>query len=320
MDRVFDAIVPRAVGAVDPDDLIERVDVDQLVERLDVDRLMARVDIDALLARVDIDALIQRVDVDGLVQRVDVDALIQRVDVDALIQRVDVDGLIQRVDIAGLVHKAGIDQIVSDAATGVAARTLDAFRRQLHRIDRTLLRIVDRLLGRGRGRAPLGGGDRAYAGPLARTLGFIADTFAITLSYSVTLLLITSLVGLFTRNQFTIVDDGGPLWGLALLGWWFVYLAGSIAVAGRTIGKGLVGLCVQAPDGSRPSTPRAVVRTIAFPFSFVLGLGFVPAIVGRRKRALHDLIAGTEEVVWWPERTRTPASTIGLRTTEGAPP
>ena len=302
MDRVFDAIVPRAVGAVDPDQLIDRVDLDQLVERLDVERLMARIDIDALLARVDVDALIQRVDVDALIRRVDVDGIVQRVDIESLIDRVDVNAMVDRVDIAGLVAKAGIDQIVSDAATGVASRTLDAFRRQLHRIDRTLLRIIDRLLGRGRGPAATGGGDRPYAGPLARTLGLIADSFVVTVSYSITLLLVTSLVGLFTRNEFTVVDDGGPLWGLVLLGWWFAYLAGSVALAGRTIGKGLVGLRVQAPDGAKPSAPRAAVRAIAFPFSFVLGLGFVPAVLGRRRRALHDLVAGTEEVVWWPTR------------------
>ena len=113
---------------------------------------------------------------------------------------------------------------------------------------------------RGKGPAPLGGGDRPYAGPLARTLGLIADSFVVTISYSVTLLLVTNLVGLFTRNQFTVVDDGGPLWGLVLLGWWFLYLAGSVALAGRTIGKGLVGLRVQAPDGARPSASRSARR------------------------------------------------------------
>ncbi len=318
IDRVFDLVVPRAIDAVDPDELIARVDVDQLIERLDVDALMARVDIDALLARVDIDALIKRVDINGIVGRVDIDALIKRVDINGIVGRVDIDGLIgevdvnamvDRVDIAGLVAKAGIDQIVSDAATGVAGRTLDAFRRQLHRLDATLMRIIGRLLRR-RGEPPaVGAGGEPLAGPLARTLGFVADSAVVAVSFSLTLLLVTTLVGLFTRDQFEVKDDGGWVWGLIFLGWWFLYLATSFAVAGRTIGKGLMGLRVQELDGSKPSVPRSIVRTIVFPFSFILGLGFVPALLGRERRALHEYASSTQEVVWWPDRVgRTPTA------------
>lgn len=314
IDRVFDLVVPRAIDAVDPDELIARVDVDQLIERLDVDALMARVDIDALLERVDIDALIRRVDINGIVGRVDIDALIKRVDINGIVGRVDIDALIgevdvnamvDRVDIAGLVAKAGIDQIVSDAATGVAGRTLDAFRRQLHRLDRTLMRVIDRLLRR-RGEPLTGANGEPLAGPLARTLGFIVDSAVVAITFSLTLLLITTLVGLFTRSQFEVKDDGGWVWGLVFLGWWFLYLATSFAVAGRTIGKGLMGLLVQDLEGNRPAVRRCLVRTFVFPFSFILGLGFVPALLGKQRRALHEYASHTTEVVWWPDRVRQP--------------
>ena len=53
----------------------------------------------------------------------------------------------------------------------------------------------------------------------------------------------------------------------------------------------------------------AVVRTVVFPLSFVGGLGFVPAVVGRQRRALHDLAAGTKEIVdWGPRQAELPAA------------
>ncbi|MGI9579262.1 MAG: RDD family protein, partial [Microthrixaceae bacterium] len=44
----------------------------------------------------------------------------------------------------------------------------------------------------------------------------------------------------------------------------------------------------------------AVVRTVALPLSFLtLGIGFLPILFGRERRALHDLIAGTAVVYAW---------------------
>lgn len=74
VNRVLGAIVGPAVGAVDPDALLERVDIETLIQRIDVDALISRVDLDALLLRIDVDALMARIDVDALVRRVDLDA------------------------------------------------------------------------------------------------------------------------------------------------------------------------------------------------------------------------------------------------------
>ena len=40
LDRVFGAIVPRAVDAIDMDDVIGQVDVDHLVSEVDVDAIV----------------------------------------------------------------------------------------------------------------------------------------------------------------------------------------------------------------------------------------------------------------------------------------
>jgi uncharacterized RDD family membrane protein YckC len=55
----------------------------------------------------------------------------------------------------------------------------------------------------------------------------------------------------------------------------------------------LVGLRVVQRDGSKLHPGKAAVRTLVFPLSFVLGLGFIGVIVGREHRALHDVAADT---------------------------
>lgn len=339
MDRVFGAIVPRAVDALDPDELIERLDLDQVIARLDLDAALARIDVDALMARidvnaliggvdidglvrgVDVDALIGRVDVDALVQRVDVDALIQRVDIDALMQRVDVDALMARVDVSALmtrvdldallaqvdipllVARAGIDQIVRDATTGLAARTLDLARRQVLGIDVVALGLVDRALRRSAAATP----DRPVAparpaGPLGRLLGFVIDSVLVSTLFGLGVSLTSTLWELFFSTSFDPSRNEGSPWLAGFGVWWFFYLWVSLSVAGRTVGKGIVGLRVVAVDGSPLGPGRAALRVLAFPFSFILGLGFVPAVLGRNRRALHDLVAGSQEIVDWGAR------------------
>ncbi len=53
-------------------------------------------------------------------------------------------------------------------------------------------------------------------------------------------------------------------------------------------------------DGTEASARRAVVRTLAFPLSFLfLWLGFTGILLGGRRRALHDVIAGTAVIYSW---------------------
>ena len=48
---------------------------------------------------------------------------------------------------------------------------------------------------------------------------------------------------------------------------------------------------------------RAVVRTLAFPLSVLfLALGFTGILLGGRRRARHDVIAGTAVIYSWDAR------------------
>lgn len=305
-----DALLTR----IDVDGLLDRIDIGRLLDRIDVDGLISRVDLDALLATVDVDALIARIDVDGLVARLDADALIARLDVDALVARLDVNALVGRldveallanVDVQALVARAGIDKIVAEATTGVAARTLDLARRQLLGVDLVLLGFVDRVFRRGSVRDTVSPAQITGrpAGPVSRLIGFLLDSFLVSVLFSVVVFLTTSLIGLFLGDTVQATDSRGGYWATGFLFWWFLYLWISLVVAGRTPGKALVGLRVAGADGLPLRAGRAALRVVVFPFSFVLGLGFIPAVVRRDRRALHDLVAGSAEVVDWGDRS-----------------
>jgi uncharacterized RDD family membrane protein YckC len=65
----------------------------------------------------------------------------------------------------------------------------------------------------------------------------------------------------------------------------------------------LVGVRVIRDDGTDASGRQAVVRTLALPLSFLLfGLGFAGILLGGRRRALHDVIAGTAVIYSWDAR------------------
>lgn len=312
--RVMGALVPTVVDAVDPDALIDRLDIDALMARVDVDALITRVDLDALLTRIDIDALLGRIDVDALLTRIDVSALIARIDMDevigkvdmnAVIGQVDLNALLDDVDIKAIVAKAGIDEIVAEASTGVITRTLDLARRQLVGIDIILMGAVDRIFRRPRPALPdtpkLSATGRS-AGPISRTIAFGFDLFFVSVLFGMVAYLGRSLVELFTGDIVHPTRGAGLAWTAGYFLWFGLYLWGSIEIAGRTPGKALVGLRVVDLEGKPLGPGRALLRTVVFPFSFILGLGFVPAVVRKDRRALHELAAGCKEIVDWGDR------------------
>lgn len=75
------------------------------------------------------------------------------------------------------------------------------------------------------------------------------------------------------------------------------YFSAFTAVGGQTIGKMAAGIRVVAVDDRPLDGVRAIRRTLAGLLSYVtLGIGFVPALVGADRRALHDRLSGTRVV------------------------
>jgi uncharacterized RDD family membrane protein YckC len=324
VDALIDRIdVTKLVSRIDLNALIEQVDVEELLNRVNIDALVSRIDVDALLARIDIDALIARVHVNDVLDRVDVDRLLDRVDTDAVMARVDVDAVVDRVDIDRVMQRADLASVVAESTRGITANTLDLVRRQVAGLDEIITRVAARVVRRDpsadaegpaslldldRPQSPRRRRDRPsitghYAGPVARAAAFVLDWMTMVF-----------LFGVFTAMASWILDvlAGGDgvdleidrLWSaLAFGGWAFVYFAIPLALTGRTFGKAVVGLRVVGGDGAPLRPGRAIVRVLVMPFSFILiGLGLVGAVFGRKRRTLHDLAAGSVEVIDWGDR------------------
>jgi uncharacterized RDD family membrane protein YckC len=74
------------------------------------------------------------------------------------------------------------------------------------------------------------------------------------------------------------------------------YFTAFTVIGGQTIGKMAVGIKVIAETGTIDSA-RAIRRTLAGVLSLLpLGLGFLPALIGDDRRALHDRLTGTRVV------------------------
>jgi uncharacterized RDD family membrane protein YckC len=101
-----------------------------------------------------------------------------------------------------------------------------------------------------------------------------------------------------------ITWNKGDTWVIiAYAVWAFVHFSYCWAASGGTVGTALFGVRVVTDDGTDASGHRAVVRILALPLSFLfLGLGFAGILLGDRRRALHDLIAGTAVIYWWDAR------------------
>jgi uncharacterized RDD family membrane protein YckC len=157
---------------------------------------------------------------------------------------------------------------------------------------------------------PIVGADRVldpglqgrYAGVATRFGAFVLDVLIVSTSFSLGGLVVEYVVSAMIGKDFDVGDL--PAVSTAfLVGWWFLYCAYSLSVAGRTLGMAALGLRVVRSDGSQLDVGHAVLRVVAFPLSFVLfGFGFLLILIRRDRRALHDLIGRACVVYAWDAR------------------
>jgi len=145
--KVVAIVVPVVVGAIDPDDIVERLDLNAVLAQVDFDEVLEQVDLDVLLDRIDVNHVLDRVDVNRLLDRVDVNRLLDRVDVNRLMDRVDVEAITERVKVGGMV---------TEGAGEMAGSAVDLARRQGVGVDVVIARTINRILGRDPERMPVG--------------------------------------------------------------------------------------------------------------------------------------------------------------------
>jgi uncharacterized RDD family membrane protein YckC len=279
------------------------------------------------VAEVVVALVVSSLDVNALLDRVDVDALLDRVDVDGLLARVDLDSMLARVDMDDLLARTDVGALIAQSSGGVAGNALDVVRSQAVGLDEFTARWVGRLRRRPyagppgpAGRVEGSGavmtertGDPTttfaseslhghYAGFASRFTAYVVDAGTSTGLFMLALAAISFAVSVVTGKSISWTRN--DTWvGIAYLAWLFIYFAYSWAASGKTFGMALLGVRVVRSDGADASAWRAAVRTLVLPLSFLLcGLGLVGILLGRERRALHDVIAGTVVVYSWDAR------------------
>ncbi|MEU4450005.1 RDD family protein [Nocardioides sp. NPDC023903] len=142
-----------------------------------------------------------------------------------------------------------------------------------------------------------------YAGAISRAVAAAIDGLLIAGLYTLGVAGFGYLLEMFTSKSLT--DDRSTLLGIAgFVIWAFCYVFISLAITGRTIGKGLTGLRVVRADGAAPGVRTMFVRTLVFPLSVIFfGIGLLLIVVQREHRSVHDLIAKTCVVYDWGDRS-----------------
>jgi uncharacterized RDD family membrane protein YckC len=141
-----------------------------------------------------------------------------------------------------------------------------------------------------------------YAGAVTRLAAFALDQAVATTVFAASTALLAWAWRLVTAEEITWSPESWVT-AVAFVMWLFVYYAYPWATSGKTFGMAVLGIRVVTAQGAPAGARNAVVRTLALPISFLtLGLGFLPIITGRHRRALHDLAAGTAVVYSWDAR------------------
>ena len=151
--RLADAFVTSLLRSVTIA-VLERLDVDEVVRRVDIQKVIDRVDVDAIVARVDVQRVVAGLDLDALVGQVDIQRVVAGLDLDAIVAQVDLNAVVERVDLPRVTEQVfdevDLGQVIRESTGSISGETVDALRYQGMNLDRSLSRIVDRMLLRKR--------------------------------------------------------------------------------------------------------------------------------------------------------------------------
>ena len=151
--------------------------------------------------------------------------------------------------------------------------------------------------------SPVGEVSGHYAGVFTRLAAFIIDWFVIVFAYGLILGGTRFVLEALFSVEFDLSSGDAIWWWVGFGAWAFVYLTVGLSITGRTVGKGLLGLRVVTRQGEPIGPGRAAARVFVMPLSFaLLGLGFLGIILGRERRALHDVISRCAVVYDWGDR------------------
>ncbi|MEK7285868.1 MAG: RDD family protein [Nitrospirota bacterium] len=135
------------------------------------------------------------------------------------------------------------------------------------------------------------------AGFVRRFIAFLIDFMFIGFLYLI--LALFGLFGIYLSNGWDfspdLMEPFGAIWFVLVIG----YFAFFHAQSGQTPAKRIIRIKVVNKDGVLLSHGNALLRSIGylFSFGFLGGVGFLIAIFGKHKRALHDFVTGSYVVL-----------------------
>jgi len=215
------------------------------------------------------------------------DAVARRL-VDRVLASPELDRVVEHVASSPAVRAA-----VAQQGRSLADEVAASVRTRSSALDGRLEALVGRRPPEGQAAA------RGYAGLATRAVAFVVDLVLAGVAFLA--------AGALAALALTLIGRPDEWVGAALLGTLWVIVAGTYFVVcwstvGQTPGLRVVGKRVARGDGP-PGVGRAVVRFV------VLVLGLLPFLVSAvlvlldgRRRALHDLVAGTVVVAAGPAR------------------
>jgi uncharacterized RDD family membrane protein YckC len=142
--------------------------------------------------------------------------------------------------------------------------------------------------------SPDGGTDESpYAGIVTRTVALAIDATALTIGFAVTSAIVGLILSLFTGLD---VSSAGTVLGTAAC--WTVVVIGyftlSWAAAGQTAGMWLMRIRVVDSTGEPPHLARSALRLVGAVLGAIpLFAGYFLVLFDARRRAFHDMLAGT---------------------------
>ena len=143
-----------------------------------------------------------------------------------------------------------------------------------------------------------------YAGAVTRALAHAIDAAVSVAAYAVLISVTLYVVNLVSGAGVTRSDVPAAVWSVGLVLWVWLYYGYAWSVSGQTLGMAVVGVRVVRRDGAALAVWQGVVRPPALALTFAtLGIGFVGIVVGRERRGLQDVLAGSVVVYAWDART-----------------
>ena len=148
-----------------------------------------------------------------------------------------------------------------------------------------------------------------YAGFVTRLVAFIIDNLIITVSIGIMLGTATLILNFFNIDLSSVTNRTDGLSQFVngiiifLTSFAFTFLVGMVyttflwVVAGKTIGKAVMGIRVIGPKGARLTIGRALKRYIGYWISAIpLFMGYFWVLVNDERHSWHDSLAGTSVI------------------------